>query len=268
MSLNDLLATTGSVKKESLEITEERLLKHVKEYRELINYWRMYPDRLIDYYCSLNPKNTFHLFFYQRLFLRVIMRHRYVYAVFVRAWSKSFMSVMALMLKAILYPGVHLFSVAGGKEQSAQILSTKVQEICALIPSMAKEIIWDTRGTKARTSQSKDTVIYSFKNGSTLQNIVAGEKSRGLRFQGGLMEECVSIDQNILETIIIPTMNIDRRIGAYGPKEDEPINKSQTYINFFGQKVIFLCQKLSYYIESKKRQRKKYVLYLQNWKSC
>ena len=101
----------------------------------------MYPDRLIDYYCSLNPKNTFHCFFYQRLFLRIVMRHRYVYAVFVRAWSKSFMSVMALMLKAILYPGAKLFSVAGGKEQSAQILSDKVQEICNLIPAMAKEII-------------------------------------------------------------------------------------------------------------------------------
>lgn len=69
------------------------------------------------------------------------MRHRYVYAVFVRAWSKSFMSVLALMLKAILYPGAKLFSVAGGKEQSAQILSSKVQEICQLIPAIQKEII-------------------------------------------------------------------------------------------------------------------------------
>ena len=123
------------------------------------------------------------------------------------------MSVMALMLKAILYPGAKLFSVAGGKEQSAQILSSKVQEICQLIPAISKEIIWDTRGTTARTSQTKDTVIYSFKNGSILQNIVAGEKSRGLRFQSGLMEECVSIDQDILNEVIIPTMNVDRRIG-------------------------------------------------------
>ena len=96
------------------------------------------------------------------------------------------MSVMALMLKAVLYPGAKLFSVAGGKEQSAQILSSKVAEICQLIPALEKEIIWETRGTRARTSQTKDTVIYTFKNGSTLQNIVAGEKSRGLRFQSGL----------------------------------------------------------------------------------
>lgn len=244
MSLNELLAAAGSVKHEEIDITEEKLLEHIDDYRDLIAYWRVYPDRLIDYYCSLNPKNTFHLFFYQRLFLRVIMRHRYVYATFVRAWSKSFMSVMALMLKAILYPGAKLFSVAGGKEQSAQILSTKVQEICSLIPAMSKEIIWDTRGTTARTSQTKDTVVYSFKNGSVLQNIVAGEKSRGLRFQSGLMEECVSIDQDILNNVIIPTMNVDRRIGNYGPDENEPLNKSQIFITTAGYKGTFSYEKL------------------------
>ena len=51
------------------------------------------------------------------------------------------MSVMALMLKAILYPNAKLFTVAGGKSQSAGILSAKVLEICKLIPAMADEII-------------------------------------------------------------------------------------------------------------------------------
>ena len=96
------------------------------------------------------------------------------------------------------------------KEQSASILSSKVQEICRLIPVLEKEIIWDTRGTMARTSQTKDSVIYTFKNGSTLENIAATEKSRGRRFQSGLMEECVGIDQDILNNVIIP-----RYCGAY-----------------------------------------------------
>ena len=65
-------------------------------------------------------------------------------------------------------------------------MSAKVSEICRLIPAIEKEIIWDTRGTKARTSQTKDNVIYTFKNGSTLENIAATEKSRGRRFQSGL----------------------------------------------------------------------------------
>ena len=70
------------------------------------------------------------------MFLRIIFRHKYVYATFVRAWSKSFISIMALMLRCILYPGAKIATVAGGKGQSAEILGGKVDEICKLIPAM------------------------------------------------------------------------------------------------------------------------------------
>ena len=153
MSLADLTGV-GTTKNETVD-KKVQLLPHLDKLRQTISYWRVYPDKFIDFLCSLNPNNSFHLFFYQRLFLRIVMRHQYVYATFVRAWSKSFMSVMCLIIKAILYPGAKLFVVSGGKEQSASILSSKVQEICRLIPALEKEIIWDTRGTMARTSQTK-----------------------------------------------------------------------------------------------------------------
>jgi hypothetical protein len=139
MALADLL----SIKKENqrVEITEELLESNLEEYRKVIAYWRMYPDRFVDYLCSLDPDNTFHFYFYQRLTLRIIFRHKYSYAVFCRAYSKSFLSILSLMLKAILYPGAHLFTVAAGKEQSASIVSDKISELCKLIPALSKEII-------------------------------------------------------------------------------------------------------------------------------
>lgn len=243
MSLSDLLSKNNAGKHEQIEITEDVVAQHQEKIRMLISYWRMYPDRFIDYLCSLNPKNTFHFFFYQRLFLRVAMRHQYVYATFVRAWSKSFMSVLCLMIKAILYPGAKLFVVSGGKEQSASILSSKVQELCKLIPALEHEIIWDTRGTKARTSQTKDSVVYTFKNGSTLENVAARESTRGRRFQAGLMEECVGIDQDILEQVIIPTMNVSRMVNGE-IDENEKLNQSQVYVTTAGYKNTFAYQKL------------------------
>ena len=52
--------------------------------------------------------------------------------------------------------------------ESASILSSKVLEICKLIPALRNEIIWDVRGPQgtARTRNTKDSVIYTFKNGS------------------------------------------------------------------------------------------------------
>ena len=63
------------------------------------------------------------------------------------------MGDLALILKAILYPGAQLFTVAAGKEQSANILKEKVETICGLIPAIEKEIIWDNRnsGSKKKT---------------------------------------------------------------------------------------------------------------------
>ena len=243
MSLETLISTQRTREQEE-EITKETILKNIEPLRNIIAYWRVYPDRFVDFLCSLNPDNTFHFFFYQRLFLRAVMRHKYVFGTFVRAWSKSFMSVMSLMIKAILYPGAKLFTAAGGKEQSAQILSGKVDEICRLIPAFEKEIIWDTRGIRARTSQTKDSVIYTFKNGSTLENVAATEKTRGRRFQSGLFEECVGIDQDILNEVLIPTLNVNRQIPGWGADDHEALNKSQIFVTSAGYKNTYSYEKL------------------------
>ena len=87
MSLEKII--NNSFKKEKLqeeiEITPELLRQYLPQLRETISYWRLYPDKFIDYMASLNPDNTFSLYFYQRVFLRALFRHKYVYATFVRA---------------------------------------------------------------------------------------------------------------------------------------------------------------------------------------
>ena len=244
MALRDILQASNRHKIDlDSDAIKEEVHNHLEEYRELIAYWRVYPDKLVDYYLSLGNPYNFKFIFYQRLFLRALFRHKYVYATFVRAWSKSFMSVMALMLKAILYPGAKLFTVAGGKQQSAEILSGKVLEICKLIPAMEREIIWDTRGTRARTAQTKDSVIYTFKNGSTLENVAASEKTRGRRFNSGLMEECVGIDQDILNEVLIPTLNVDRMVQGQ-TDSNEQLNKSQIFVTTAGYKNTYSYEKL------------------------
>ena len=208
--------------------------------RQYISFWREYPDLFIDFLLeSGNPQN-FSFYFYQRVFLRVAMRHQYVYAVFPRAYSKSFLSMMILMIRCILYPKCKLFVTSGGKEQAAGIMKEKVQEICNLIPAMNKEIDW-TRGV---TLEGKDYAKYVFKNGSYFDNIAARESSRGKRRHGGLIEECVGVDGTILSEVIIPTMNISRMCMDGSTHPEEQLNKSQIYITTAGWKNTFPYDKL------------------------
>lgn len=87
---------------------------------------------------------------------------------------------MAMMIRCILYPDAHLFVTSGGKEQGASILSSKVTEICRLIPAFKREIDW----TRGKTQEGKDYCKYIFKNGSTLDNLAARESTRGQRRHG------------------------------------------------------------------------------------
>ena len=86
------------------------------------------------------PESGLHFFFYQRVFWRAAMRFRYSYFVFPRAYSKSFLSVLLLMIRCILYPRSKLFVTSGGKEQAAGIIKEKVDELCSLVPGLDREV--------------------------------------------------------------------------------------------------------------------------------
>lgn len=114
MALQDLLDLSLDRGQQKIGLSEERVRAQIPIVRQYVAYWREYPDMFVEFLCGDNPEN-FQLFFYQRLFLRAVMRHRYAYATFPRAYSKSFLSVLVLMLRCILYPGSHLFVTTGGK---------------------------------------------------------------------------------------------------------------------------------------------------------
>ena len=243
MALQDLL-DLSTTKKKKIGISEERLEPLKPILRQYLAYWREYPDMFIDFLQGgekgVIPDSGLKFYFYQRVFLRTAMRYKYVYMVFPRAYSKSFLSVLVLMCRCILYPRAKLFVTSGGKEQAAGIIKEKVEELCTLVPALDKEL--DHR--PGRTRISKDYCIFMFKNGSYFDNIAATEKSRGKRRHGGLVEECVGVDGKILSEVIIPTMNVSRLCMDGTMQPDETLNKSQIFVTTAGWKGSFAYDKL------------------------
>lgn len=238
MALQDLLDLSDKQKK--IGLSEERVRAAIPVGRQYISFWREYPDMFVDYLLEMGNPQEFHFFFYQRVFLRIAMRHQYVYAVFPRAYSKSFLSIMVLMIRCTLYPRCKLFVTSGGKEQAAGIMKEKVQEICNLIPAFKREIDW----TRGKTLEGKDYAKYVFKSGSYFDNIAARESSRGKRRHAGVIEECVGVDGQILSEVIIPTMNISRMCMDGSTHPEEQLNKAQLYITTAGYKNTYPYDKL------------------------
>ena len=85
MKLKELLQITSEREYRKQGISEERLLQDIDQLRDLIAYFRQYPDIFVDF--IKGKDSTFEFLFYQRVFLRIVMRHRYVYATFPRRMS-------------------------------------------------------------------------------------------------------------------------------------------------------------------------------------
>jgi hypothetical protein len=73
------------IKEEEVErphTIQDRIEENLEDCINLVSFFRQYPDIFVDF--IKGPDSTFKFMFYQRIFLRIVMRHRYVYATFPR----------------------------------------------------------------------------------------------------------------------------------------------------------------------------------------
>lgn len=206
-------------------LTEERVRSQIETFTQYISFWREYPDIFIDQ--IKGPDSKFEFYFYQRVFLRAAMRHRYFFGTFTRAFSKSFLAVLLNLVKCILYPGIKVFITSGGKEQAAGIAREKILELCDLIPPLRKEINWTPGMT---TLNGKDYIQVTFRNGSRFDVVAAKESSRGGRRHSGLIDEVILVDGEKFSQVILPMMNVSRRAACGQVDPNDRMNKSQIYI--------------------------------------
>ena len=80
--------------------------ENFEQLGELFSEFTAYPDIYLD---LIKPSDSnFTLFFYQRIVLRAMMRFKDVYVTAPRAFSKSFITILGLLLQCIFMPGKSL----------------------------------------------------------------------------------------------------------------------------------------------------------------
>lgn len=120
-------------------LNENYLNKNKDKIGEMMSIFTAYPDIFLDF---ITPEDSnFELFFYQRITLRALMRYRDVYITAPRAFSKSFITILGLILQCIFIPGTKRFICAPNKNQSAQIAKEKIVEIYDHWPLIRKEVV-------------------------------------------------------------------------------------------------------------------------------
>lgn len=225
----------GVVLEKGVRLNEEYLNENFKAVGDLLDYFIDYPDLFID---MITPEESgFKLYFYQRIFLRAVMRFKTIYVTAPRAWSKSFLTILGLLLQCIFIPGRRVFICTPGKGQGAKIAKEKLTEIFRLFPLLRKEVIGgeydDTPG-----NYGKDYVELRFRNGSWFDVVAPLDSTRGGRRHGGLIDEVRDHEEETLNKIVIPLLNVARELPRGGINEKEP-NRQQIYATSAGVKSSF-----------------------------
>ena len=214
-------------------MTMSRILENEKLYEEYCSFFTAYPDLFIDLITPVD--STFELYFYQRIFLRAVMRYRYHYCVAPRAFSKTFISILGMILKCMFQPRSKCFICAPKKEQGAKIMREKVDEIFQLFPLLTKE--YDSYTT------STDNLKIKFKNKSVFDVVAALDSQRGGRRHFGLVDEVRDHDGDLLNEVVLPLLNVQRRTASGLINPYEP-HQAQFYMTSAGQKNSYAYTKL------------------------
>ena len=221
-------------------LNEDYLRKHKDQIGDVFGFFTAYPDIFLDLITPEDEK--FQLYFYQRIFLRSVMRFRKVYLTAARAFSKSFLTILGLMLQCVFIPGRKVFICAPNKSQGAQIAKEKIAEIYKHWPLIRKEVVGgDVNDMPGNFG--KDYVTIKFRNGSQFDVVGALESTLGGRRQGGLIDEVKNHDEEAISTIVLPLLNISRIApnGKVNPKEP---NQQVIYCTSAWQKTSFAYDKL------------------------
>ena len=216
-------------------LNEYYLEDNIKNIGDAMSIFTAYPDIYLD---LIKPQDSsFGLFFYQRITLRALMRFKDIYVTAPRAFSKSFITILAMILQCIFIPGTKRFICAPNKTQAAQIAKEKIVEIYDRWPLLRKEVIGgevsDTPG-----NFGKDYVTLKFRNGSQFDVVGALDSQRGGRRHGGLIDEVRDHEEGPINEVVLPLMNVSRRLPDNSVNEKEP-NQQRIFMTSAGVKTSF-----------------------------
>ena len=215
--------TDESIKQRILAIQDDSVFgKNLYNYYEFISWARWYPDLFID--LLRTEKSNFNMHFDQRVFLRADVRFMNMYGTFSRGYAKTFNEVLSEVIVAILFPQIELAISAQTKENAADLLKSKFNEIRNKFPLIENELAKEPKFIKG------DALI-TFKNGSTIDAIANAQTTKGQRRRRLKIEESALLNNELFQDALEPVTEVPRyTVGKMALVDPQELNQQ---IHFF-----------------------------------
>lgn len=201
--------------------------ENLYKYVELASWMVWYPDLFLD---MITPeKGGLKLHADQRIYLRAIMRFASIYGVFPRGWGKTFNEVLAAILVAIRFPDITIALTAQTKENAAELLKDKANEIFKYYPMLENELYGGSMKQGCRFSKGDGEL--NFKSGGRIDILANSQTSKGQRRKRINIEESALLNDELFQDALKPIVEVPRyTIGKYAVADPQELNQQ---INFF-----------------------------------
>ncbi len=186
---------------------------NLDKYIEFLSWARWYPDLFLD---LIKPKSGgINLHSDQRTFMRIAMRFLSMYGVYPRGWSKTLLQVLIMYISSVLYPGIEFALTAQTKENAAELLKDKHNDIIKKYPWFKNEI-YDPKFSKS------DAEVL-FINDSRIDILANNQSSKGQRRHQIMIEESALLDDFTFQDALFPIVEHGRltvgKLGIHNPEE-------------------------------------------------
>jgi hypothetical protein len=228
-----------------------RITKREQLTADLIALFKKRPDVCSEWLLGIR------LNLYQKICIRGSWNKRFIIWLMARGLGKSWLGVLFLVLKAILYNDLLLGIVAPTYGQARRNIMDKLErEILRDAPFLVAEY--------SKFNKSQDDTSITFHNRSRIKAVSSGQddksSQRGDRYQILLCDEYCQFKKEIVDRVVNPTMN---NVANYRPGMDKSkIVKNQLIIastSYF--RFNHFWQEFKTYLESMLQGDKDYIIF-------
>lgn len=152
------------------------------------------------------------------------MRFVSTYGVFPRGWSKTYNEYLAMYLVGIFFPGIDLSMTAQTKENAAELIKDKHNEIIKHFPMLENEL-------DGKPKFAKGDAEVKIKSDSRIDNLANAQTSKGQRRKRVNIEESALLNDALYQDALKPIVEVPRyTVGKLGIVDPQELNQQ---INFF-----------------------------------
>lgn len=198
---------------------------NIEKYIKFISWARWFPDLFLD---LIKPKTGgINLHSDQRTFMRVAIRFLSMYGVYPRGWGKTFNEVAVMYVTAVLFPGIEFSLTAQTKENAAELLKDKHNDIIKKYPWFKNEVF------SFRFSKGDAEVVFA--NNSRIDILANNQSSKGQRRHQIMIEESALLDDFTFQDALFPIVEHGRMtVGKLGINNPEELSQKVSFFTTSG----------------------------------